>query len=216
MMTGGRWQAPRDDGVRERMTGVGHLLKGERFHVTRALVGRPAAWTRTIAHSATSPPPCPGFTARRTGGAAGSPTVSTTDARTPSRGSTLVCQARSISLIPDLAQSWIWNWCYHGPVCVRTHSVSEWGDSEDDDTQPNDMVQDQECSQPVQWRSTRAPWIPTRLSSPGRDELLVRRISASRQLHSRPGLRDAARMSNQVYLIPTKDDSADQTYSKHY
>jgi hypothetical protein len=50
MMTGGRWQAPRDDGVRERMTGVGHLLKGERFHVTRALVARPAAWTRTIAH----------------------------------------------------------------------------------------------------------------------------------------------------------------------
>jgi hypothetical protein len=190
------------------MTGVGHLLKGERFHVTRALVGRPAAWTRTIAHSATSPPPCPGFTARRTGGAAGSPTVSTTDARTPSRGSTLVCQARSISLIPDLAQSWIWNWCYHGPVCVRTHSVSEGGDSEDDDTHLK-------VAYIVSKDTSTMIWFRTSMASRTRNAVrqcsdvrghsesnttltrdLVRRISASRQLHSRPGLRDDARVSN--------------------
>jgi len=61
-------------------------------------------------------------------------------------------------------------------------------------------------------------------------------ILASRQLHNRPESRDDTNMSNQgsrpaaqrwgwalqyyyvdqVYLIPTKDDSADQTYSKHY
>lgn len=64
---------------RRRTPAAGAPTKGERF-----TYARPSA---APAHSAT--------------------TVPTTDARTPSPGGTLVCQARSI---PELAQSWVWNW----------------------------------------------------------------------------------------------------------